>query len=62
MITELHIASEWLSAPRTVWTHAATSGGAKDCLLFLDGELYRNRVNALDSIRQDQTAGELPAR
>ncbi len=61
MITEHQISSHWLPAPRTAWIDAATSGAANDCLLFLDGELYRDRVKASERIREAQADGTLPA-
>lgn len=61
MSTEHHITSHWLPAPRAAWVHAATSGDAKDCLLFLDGELYTERVKASERIHEAQAAGTLPA-
>jgi enterochelin esterase family protein len=61
MFTEHHIASHWLSAPRTAWIHTAGSGDARDCLLFLDGELYRDRVKASERIREAQADRTLPA-
>jgi enterochelin esterase family protein len=61
MSTKHHLASEWLTAPRQAWIHASASGEAKDCLLFLDGELYTERVKASERIRVAQAAGTLPA-
>ena len=38
-MTEHAIPSTHLPAPRKTWIHRAATGEAKDCLLFLDGEL-----------------------
>jgi enterochelin esterase family protein len=43
-MTEGEITSDWLSEPRRVWIHPARA--TKDCLVFLDGELYTDRVKA----------------
>ena len=61
MITKHHIASHWLSEPRKAWIHAGASGAAKDCLLFLDGELYIERVKTPELIREAQADRTLPA-
>jgi enterochelin esterase family protein len=61
MITEHSIASHWLSEPRKAWIHAGASGAAKDCLLFLDGELYIERVKAPERFREAQADRTLPA-
>lgn len=58
--TEHNVASEWLSAPRKAWVRLAPSGDAKDCLLFLDGELFTDRVKAPERIREAQSVGVLP--
>ncbi|MCF7788066.1 MAG: hypothetical protein K9N47_18230 [Prosthecobacter sp.] len=41
--------------------HPATAGDAKDCFLFLDGELYTERVKAAMILNEAQTAGLLPS-
>jgi enterochelin esterase family protein len=61
MINERQIASPWLSAPRTAWIHQAKSCEAKDCLIFLDGELFTSRVKAPEILHGAQSAGTLPA-
>lgn len=61
MITEHQIDSPRLSAPRKAWVHHATSGDPKDCLLFLDGELFTDRVKAPERLQDAQKAGMLPA-
>ncbi|MDZ4404744.1 alpha/beta hydrolase-fold protein [Prosthecobacter sp.] len=45
-MTEHQIPSTILPAPRKAWIHRSTNVEAKDCLLFLDGELYTERVKA----------------
>jgi enterochelin esterase-like enzyme len=59
-MTEHEIPGTHLPAPRKAWIHRATSGEAKDCLLFLDGELYTERVKAPAILREAEAAGELP--
>jgi enterochelin esterase family protein len=49
VITEGEILSDWLSEPRKVWIHPARA--TKDCLVFLDGELYTDRVKAPETVR-----------
>ena len=61
MLTEHRIASPRLSAPRAAWIDLPEAGATKDCLLFLDGELYLERVQALQRIGAAQAAGTLPA-
>ena len=61
MNTEREIASRWLNGPRKAWVHPARSGHPVDCLLFLDGELYTDRVKASEMIRESEAAGLLPA-
>ncbi|QOV87627.1 alpha/beta hydrolase [Humisphaera borealis] len=60
-MSEHQISSHGLPAPRTAWIDVTASGDAKDCLLFLDGELYRDRVKASERIREAQADGTLPA-
>ena len=59
-MTEHSIPSAHLPAPRKAWIHRATNGEAKDCLLFLDGELYTERVKAPAILREAEAAGALP--
>lgn len=58
MITEHQISSDLLSAPRKAWIHHAAE--AKSCLLFLDGELFTDRVKAPEAIAAAQASGVLP--
>jgi hypothetical protein len=58
-MTEHKIPSALLAAPRKAWIHRATSGEAKDCLLFLDGELYTECVKAPAILREAEAAGAL---
>lgn len=53
------IAGKWAKEPRKVWLQSAVSGHAKDCLVFLDGELYTQRVRAAEILRQAQEADQL---
>lgn len=57
-ITEHGLDSGRLSAPRKAWVHHA--GEAKDCLIFLDGELYTERVKAPEILAVAQASGALP--
>ncbi|MDB6007537.1 MAG: putative esterase [Prosthecobacter sp.] len=52
------IPSVHLSTPRQAQLHPAD--GAKDCLLFLDGELYTDRVTSPLILNEAQAAGLLP--
>lgn len=60
MMTEHSTPSAHLPAPRKAWIHRSTTGEAKDCLLFLDGELYTERVKAPAILREAEAAGVLP--
>ncbi len=60
-ITEHSISSEALVTPRRVWVHHDDKGTAKNCLLWLDGEIYSGRVKAPDIIAKSQASGVLPA-
>lgn len=55
---EAFITSPALSVPRKAWIHHADD--AKDCLIFLDGELYAERVKAPEIIATAQASGALP--
>jgi enterochelin esterase family protein len=44
--TEHSISSSFLTEPRRVWVHHDESGRAKDCVLWMDGEVYSGRVKA----------------
>ncbi len=59
-MTAHQIPSAHLPTPRKAWIHRSTTGNAKDCLLFLDGELYTERVKAPDILREAEAAGALP--
>lgn len=59
-MTERSNPSVHLPAPRKAWIHRSTSGEAKDCLLFLDGELYTERVKAPAILREPEAVGSLP--
>jgi enterochelin esterase family protein len=49
VFTEGEISSDWLSVPRKVWICPAAP--SKDCFVFLDGELYTDRVKAPEIVR-----------
>ena len=57
MITEYQIKSSFLSAPRKAWIHHAEK--AETCLLFLDGELYTDRVKAPEVIAAARASNSL---
>lgn len=46
------------TAPGQAWNHQAEA--ARACLIFLDGELYTDRVQAPEAIAAAQQAGSLP--
>ena len=48
-ITAVEIPAACLPEPRKAWIHPAAA--AKDCLVFLDGELYTDRVKAPELVR-----------
>lgn len=48
------------STPRKVWVHEAVEGPARDCLLWLDGELYLERLKAPEILAKARAAGDLP--
>ena len=60
-ITEHLISSESIAAPRRARVHHDDTGMAKDCLLWMDGEIYSGRVKAPDIIEEAQASGALPA-
>jgi len=60
MITPFEIRSHRLSEPRKLWVQRADSGDASHCLVFLDAELYLERVNAPAMVGELQGAGRLP--
>lgn len=49
-----------LSNQRQAQVHPAASGTAKDCLFFLDGELYTECVKSSAILDEAQAAGTLP--
>lgn len=59
MLSEHHVSSDSLSAPRKAWLHHAEE--ARTCLLFLDGELFIDRVKAPEVIAAAQASGSLSA-
>ena len=58
MITEHLINSDLLAAPRKARIHHVED--AKSSLLFLDGELYADRVKSPEAIASAQASGSLP--
>lgn len=61
-MTEEHvIQSAHIGADRRVWVHRSEDGDARNCLLFLDGELYRDRVKAPAIIEAASCARVLPS-
>lgn len=57
-ITEHDISGDLLAAPRKAWIHHAEE--AQTCLLFLDGELYADRVKSSEAIATAQASRSLP--
>ncbi|MEQ1843474.1 MAG: hypothetical protein ABL994_23955, partial [Verrucomicrobiales bacterium] len=60
MITEREISSEWLAAPCRAWIYPALTTIAADCFVFLDGDLYTDRVRAPEMIKEAQATESLP--
>lgn len=58
---QTEISSPLLKHPRTLWVQPARSGVAADCLIFLDGELYRDRVGAMEIVERLQSNDEVPS-
>jgi enterochelin esterase family protein len=56
----IEVSSEFLNTPRKVWVQPAILGPASDCLIFLDAELYMDRVKAPDIVHDLQITGRLP--
>jgi enterochelin esterase family protein len=59
--TEHSISSGFLNEPRRVWVHHDESGRAKDCVLWMDGEIYSGRVKAPALVAAAIASGALPA-
>lgn len=49
-----------LQVSRPVWLRPAIQSKSKDCFLFLDGELYSQRVNAVQVLHAAQVLRRLP--
>jgi enterochelin esterase-like enzyme len=59
MLVQVQVTSELLVGPRKVWVQSAVAESAADCLIFLDAELYIERVKAPEIVRALQTTGGL---
>jgi enterochelin esterase family protein len=59
-MTLLEVTSEILASSRKVWVEPPIRGSASDCLIFLDAEIYMDRVMAPEVIRDLQAAGRVP--
>ena len=57
-MTEPPVCRDLPLALRQAWIHPAEA--ARDCLIFLDGELYTDRVKAPEIIAAAQPSGSLP--
>ncbi len=57
-ITEQLLTSDLLTASRRAWVHHEDS--ARDCLVFLDGELYTQRVMVPEVLATARSLGSLP--
>ena len=60
-LEEDFIASKVIPSGRRVWELAPRSGGSVWTLLFLDAELYIERVNAPTVVKELQRAGNIPS-
>jgi len=60
-LTESEISSGLLDAPRKVWVQPPIPGDASDCLIFLDAEIYIERVQSPGIVHDLQAAGQLPS-
>jgi enterochelin esterase-like enzyme len=60
MLAEFEISSDLLAAPRKVWVQEPVSQPASDCIVLLDGEMYRDRVGAPEIVRDLQETGDIP--
>lgn len=60
MLAQFEVTSKLISGPRKVWVQRAVTGAASDCVVFLDGELYLQRVQASKTIDKLQGEGRLP--
>lgn len=58
--TEHSITSGILAEPRRVWVHH-DGGSTRDCVLWMDGEIYSGRVKAPDLVDAAILSGNLPA-
>jgi enterochelin esterase-like enzyme len=54
------VPSGLLTSPRAVWVQSGQSRSVTECLIFLDGELYGDRVGAPDIVHCLQSEGRLP--
>lgn len=61
MLAEFKVADDSRNCARKVWVQPASGGEASDCLIFLDGELYLDRVRAPSAIEELRSAGRLTA-
>jgi enterochelin esterase family protein len=55
-VNQFEITTSMLKAPRMLWVQPPIAGRASDCLVFLDAELYRDRIQAPKIIRDLQSA------
>jgi enterochelin esterase-like enzyme len=56
----LKLPSSRLAADRQCWLQHPITGNARSCLIFLDGELYKDRVGAPAIVDRLQQANQLP--
>ena len=56
----MHDPVEFANSKRNLWVEPTAAGQAADCVVFLDGELYRERVKSPKVIRGLQSARKLP--
>ena len=55
----LEVSGESLAGSRKVWIEPPTCDDASDCLIFLDAEIYRDRVKAPEIIQDLQATGQV---
>lgn len=60
MIEERLLQSDHLHGQRRVWIHRSEDASVRDCLLFLDGELYRDRVKAPAILEEASRTEQFP--
>ena len=60
MLEQQEIHSNHLSASRIVWIDRVRKGQVEHCFIFLDAEIYLNKVQAAQKMQSLQSTGRLP--